>query len=480
MRAVYRSPYAGSWYPGEAGELRELLGELFRESERRTGAWVREGAYACLAPHAGLVYSGAIAAAACRHLARRKPAVAVILGFDHGRRRRGIAIASLDAYLTPLGEVAVDRDTADRLTQSAGCERVPVERLSDHSVEIQLPLLQWAMPGIRVVPVYAGDLGPAERERAADALASLPDDTVLLASSDLTHYGRDFHYLPFPADRRLEDNLRRLDAASLEAAGTLEAREFLDELDRTGATVCGRAPLSLLLETMKRKAGAEVFQDLLDYRTSLEITGAAGSSVSYAAAAYFPADAFALEAGEADALLEAARESLDAYASNGPRRPAARKARSAKHSAPGVFVTLRHKGRLRGCVGRVSSAEALSECVPELALAAALDDARFAPVARAECGELDIEISVLTPRKRIRGAEKFQVGVHGAMLERESCRGLLLPQVGRREGWSRERFLRALAVKAGLAEEEWEAPGAKLSIFQAFEYEQKTARNYGI
>jgi AmmeMemoRadiSam system protein B/AmmeMemoRadiSam system protein A len=481
MRDVYRSPYAGSWYPGDAGELRSLLSKLFRESEKRIGPWVREGAHACLVPHAGLIYSGVIAAAAYRYLAVRRPSIVVILGFHHGRRHPGIVIPELDGYETPLREVAIDSETVDHLTHSGLCRRMPVALMSDHSVEIQLPLIQWAMPGVRVVPMYVGDLGPVERERAAEVLAALPESTVLLASSDLTHYGRDFRFLPFPADSRLEENLWRLDFESLQAAGSLEPCEFLDELDRSGATVCGRAPIALLLETMKRKAGAEVFQHVLDYRTSHEITGDDSGSVSYGSAAYFPADAFALRACEGEALLDAAQASLVNYAQGGPRRPVEpNDARIANHTAPGVFVAVCREGRLRGCLGRVGSDSPLRKCVPELALSAALDDARFAPSDREACDEFDIEISVLTPRKRISSPERLRTGVHGAVLERGLSDGLLLPKVGRREGWTRERFLQALALKAGLAEDEWPAPDAKLSVFQAFEYKREMMGNYGI
>jgi AmmeMemoRadiSam system protein A len=229
---------------------------------------------------------------------------------------------------------------------------------------------------------------------------------------------------------------------------------------------------------MKKKSGSEVFQDLLDYRTSHEITGDDSGSVSYAAAGYFPAGAFALDTGEAESLLDAAQESLREFARCGARRPALpRDPNVANHTAPGVFVTLRHKGQLRGCLGRVGGDAPLRECVPELALSAALDDTRFAPCDRDACAELDIEISVLTPRKRVRNRQNLQPGVHGAMLERGSCNGLILPQVGRRERWTRESFLRMLAAKAGLAENEWNAPDASLSVFQAFQYEREMTRN---
>lgn len=482
MPAIYRTPLAGSWYPCDPGQLQDLLAELFRESETRVGSSLRPGARGFLVPHAGLMYSGAVAASAFRHLAGARPEVVVILAFLHSRRHPGIALPAPSAYDTPLGQVPVDLDTIRLLARKPPFECSDAHRFSDHSAEIQLPLLQWACPGARVVIAYIGDIRHDERLAAADALAALPPSTLLVASSDLTHYGRHFGYQPFPPDSGLEANLRRLDMATLEAASSLDPALFSAELRKTGTTVCGRAPIALLLESMRQASGMEIFQQTLDYRTSTELTRDRDSSVSYGAAAYFPANSFALNPDEAERLLSAAQQALERYAA-GEARPYEEPDTSTAANVPGLFVTLHRNGELQGCLGRLDAAVPLSTLVPSLALAAALDDPRFESLPRAEFARLSVDLSVLTPRKLIASADHLHLGLHGAILQADSLCGLLLPQVGRREGWTRERFLRALSHKARLGDAGWLLPGAKLSVFQAFCYQRHPTppwRNYEI
>lgn len=484
MRQVYRTSYAGSWYPDDPGVLRELLQGLFRESETRTGRWLRGGARGFLAPHAGLMYSGSVAAAVFRHMARRQPRVVVILGFLHPRRHAGIALPAPACYSTPLGEVEVDHPTIDALTRTALFQRVEAAQYSDHSTEIQLPLLQWTCPGVKVVIAYVGELTAGERLRAAGALAALPADTVFLASSDLTHYGRSFGYEPFSPDAHVTENLRRLDMETLDAASSLDPALLLASLHKTRSTVCGHAPIALLLETMRQSSGGEIYQQMLDYRNSADITGDTESSVSYGAAAYFPAESFALEPEEAESVLDSAEHALTEYARRGvrccdePESPDA-----GNHPIPGVFITIRRDGHPQGCLGRLHTDVPLRAIVPELTLSAALDDSRFGALPRSDYDDVSVELSLLTPLKQICDPRNLRPGIHGAVLEAGGATGLLLPQVGRREGWSRDRFLLALSQKARLGEAGWKLPGAKLSVFQAFCYERTPhhdKRNYAI
>ena len=274
MLRAHRSPYTGSWFPADSCELRDLAGRLFSQSAARTGKALLPRPVAFLVPHAGLIYSGTVAASAYRTIREHRPARVVILGFSHSRFLHGVAIPDVEAYQTPLGEIEVDRDAARELAGDSVFHPVSEAAVCDHSLEIQLPLLAEALPGVRVVPLYVGDLDGVRRREAAQVLATLiAPDTVLVASSDLTHYGRPFHYVPFPSDRRVADRLRDLDTGVLEAAGSLDPEMFLHELDETGATVCGRGPISLLLETLAQVRTTEIFQQTLDYQTSGEITG---------------------------------------------------------------------------------------------------------------------------------------------------------------------------------------------------------------
>jgi AmmeMemoRadiSam system protein A len=131
-----------------------------------------------------------------------------------------------------------------------------------------------------------------------------------------------------------------------------------------------------------------------------------------------------------------------------------------------VFVGLHQGQRLLGCVGNRLGYESLAENVPEMTLRAALEDPRFPTVLGVE-GEIDIEISILSPMKPIRDARAFRIGLHGATLDYGGRQALLLPQVALGHNWSGEQFLSSLSVKAGLGSKGYQSAGAGLSVFQA-------------
>ena len=467
MTERHESPFSGTWYPDHAGALDVLLDDLFERSRRRTGPYLQPGALGFVVPHAGPVYSGAVAAAAYRSIERQKPERVVVIGFPHRGGLRGVGMPDVGSVATPLGAVKLDREFCSRLTGSP-IVSVPERRVCDHSVEIQLPFLQRAAPEALVTLLYAGQMDESERNAAADTLAAAWEPgVVFLASSDFTHYGPDFGFVPFPADESTPDRIRNLDFAAIDAAGGLNASRFLESLERTGSTVCGAAPIALLLAVLERLGGGRVFQETLDYQTSGELAGDHTHSVSYAALGYYPATAFDLDARDRAALLASAEETLSRLRRTGKRvavPPANGSAALGVHR--GVFVSLHCGPRLLGCLGQCPGREPLARAVPELALAAALDDPRFPPAAEEE-GEIAVEISVLTPLRPIGGAEEFVVGRHGGLLERGSHRGLLLPQVADARDWTAEDFLSCLSRKSGLGPQAWREPRARISVFEA-------------
>ena len=463
------SPYGGSWYPGDPIQLRELLDQLFESSQRRTGRYLAPKPRAFVVPHAGLAYSGAVAAAAYRHLQAGQPETILLLGFPHHGSAPGIWIPDVDAIRTPLGEVAVDRQAVQALLETPHFKRLQESVLCDHSVEIQLPFLQTAVPRARIVPLYVSHLDGPMRDSAAGVLATwLPPGAVLMASSDFTHYGKAFGFQPFPPDERVSDRLRDLDESVIQAAGSLRQELFLEALRTTSATVCGVQPIALLLATLRLLDGEEeIFQELLDYQTSGDLTGDYKHCVSYAALGYFPHTAFHLDQEDQQLLLESARRTLAHYLSTGLREPIlpARQTAALERRAA-AFVTLHKHGRLRGCVGRRSAAESLFQSIPDLTLSAALEDTRFDPVSPSEQG-LEVEISVLSPMKRIPDLDCFRVGPHGALLDSGRRHSLLLPQVATEAKWKAKQFFDALARKAGLTSEVYRDPATRLHVFRA-------------
>jgi AmmeMemoRadiSam system protein B len=301
---VHISPYAGRWYPDEPDELRAVLSEAFENSCRRTGGTVYPRGLGFVVPHAAPVYSGTVAASVYRHLQHQQPRRILLLGFSHSNGHKGVLVPDIDAYRTPLGELPVDRGLLNDLRSHTPFQSVDESRVCDHSVEIQFPLLQTVLPHCAVVPIYIGRLESSERLDAAAVLAQLIDgQTVVIASSDLTHYGRSFRYEPFPLNHRTGERLKELDHRTIDAASSLESCLFLDTIRETGSTVCGLNPIALLLETMRQVQGSaseEIFQATLDYQTSGDITGDFGHSVSYGALGYFPASSFELDAADQD------------------------------------------------------------------------------------------------------------------------------------------------------------------------------------
>lgn len=470
VAAIHDSPYSGSWYPADRIELDELVGRLWEWSRQRTGECLLDNPLGFVVPHAGLVYSGTVAAAAYRHIERRRPKRVVLLGFAHHGCPPGLWIPDVASVRTPFGEVRLDPEAIADLKSGGIFRTLPEARLCDHSIEIQLPLLQRAAPESSIVPVYVSRLGERAREEAARVLVQrIRAGDVLVASSDLTHYGSVFGYQPFPVDSRVEERLRDLDLSALDAAGSLRPELFLRTLRGTSATVCGYEPISLLLAVIRgSEDGQEPFQQILDYQTSGEITGDFHHSVSYGAAGYFPYSSFEVDSDAQELLIDLARRTLREYQTTGRRPTAVAPARDhpVLDKRSSAFVTLHRDGQLRGCIGRSTAEAPLSEVIPELTMAAALDDTRFGRVTPDETG-IEIEISLLTPMKRIVDRSDFRVNLHGALLQSGKRHGLLLPQVATERNWNAEQFFAALARKAGVDQSAYDDPATKLHVFRA-------------
>ena len=189
--------------------------------------------------------------------------------------------------------------------------------------------------------------------------------------------------------------------------------------------------------------------------------------MSYAALGWFPRASFDLDAEDREALLDSAAQTLRHLRETGAARalPVSRGS-GALGARRGVFVSLHQAGELLGCIGRIEGHESLAVDVAELTLSAALDDPRFRPAAR-KPGPIDIEISVLTPFRRIFDASACRPGDHGLFLRLGGRSGLLLPQVAAERNWSAHEFLEAVSRKSMLPPHAWRDPKARLSVFEA-------------
>ncbi|VAW35479.1 COG2078: Uncharacterized ACR [hydrothermal vent metagenome] len=139
----------------------------------------------------------------------------------------------------------------------------------------------------------------------------------------------------------------------------------------------------------------------------------------------------------------------------------------------GVFVTLHKNGRLRGCIGHFDPCEPLYQTVMDMAVAAATQDRRFDMVTMDELPDIDIEISVLSPLRKITDIKEIEIGRHGIYMSRDRIRGVLLPQVAVEQGYTREEFLNATCEKAGLSPTRWKDGSVDIEIFDAEIFSEK-------
>lgn len=172
-----------------------------------------------------------------------------------------------------------------------------------------------------------------------------------------------------------------------------------------------------------------------------------------------------LTAEEKEALLRIARESIRAEL-EGKTLPKTGE-QGALEEKRGAFVSLKKRGRLRGCIGFIEARKPLARTVEEMAVAAAFQDPRFSPLRREELKDLHLEISVLTPLHRIDDVSEIEVGTHGLYIRKGGRSGLLLPQVATEWRWDRDTFLRETCCKAGLAPDAWRDPETEIYVFAA-------------
>lgn len=179
-----------------------------------------------------------------------------------------------------------------------------------------------------------------------------------------------------------------------------------------------------------------------------------------------------LSRDEKRTLLGLARRTIEQYLANGKKVPLP-EAVGILLEQCGAFVTLHKKGELRGCIGNMIGRAPLVETIREMAIAAATQDPRFHKVSAQELSEIDIEISVLSPMKRVKDVGEIKVGTHGILMRRGMYQGVLLPQVATEYGWNRDTFLEHTCYKAGLPADAWKDPETVIEIFSAEVFGEK-------
>ena len=432
MPATRQPAVAGKFYSAATEQLlADVRGLLATQPIPPQGSWPK----ALIVPHAGLRYSGPIAASAYARLAPGRDAIrrVVLLGPAHRVPVRGLALPSATEFSTPLGRVALDA-AATQLIRSMPQVVVSEEAHAlEHSLEVQLPFLQSVLADFTLVPLAVGKASPEEVAAVLEKLWGGPE-TLIVVSSDLSHH--------HPYAEALE-----LDRATVEKVLALEG-------GLAPAQACGAAPINGFLACARRHALAA---QLLDLRNSGDTAGDKTRVVGYAAFA------FARDEELGAALLTTARMAIGAELGRAqPHWPV----HAALEAAGACFVTLHLHGALHGCIGTLKAQRPLGLDVRHNAAAAAFRDPRFQPLVESELDALSIEVSVLSEPERLDVSSEAQLlerlvpGVDGLILDCDGKRATFLPQVWEMLSEPRE-FLAKLRAKAGMPADFW-SPSLKV------------------
>lgn len=482
--------HAGSWYPAEPDALRAAIQQRLAEHPPTQGA---APIVAMIGPHAGLRFSGAVAAAGYGRLRGQGVKRIFLLGPSHRAGFSGIALPAPDlgAYATPLGDLIIDRQAVERLRGRPGFDGPAMAHDQEHSLEMHAIFIAAVAPKASLLPLVVGQVGSHARavQLAQELVPLLRAGDVVIASSDFTHYGPNYRYVPFHQD--VPAGIDRLLQQATSNLVPPSPTGFEQHLIATKDTICGRDPLRILLALLP--AGVLAHKAAQD--TSGRMVSDYTNSVSYLTALYRHADGWApapvlrpklqqgpevLKAVDRALALRMARSTVRTFLHNGRVQsdddlnvPA----KGPLRDVYGAFVTLKKKGELRGCIGHIFPTAPLWRAIRDNAISAAVRDPRFPPVQASELPELELEISVLTPPHKIPAPEAFEVGRHGIVLHVGNRRATFLPQVAPEQGWDMPTTLSHLARKAGLAATAWRDARVELSVYEAQVFAEQHREN---
>jgi len=270
---IRSSPLAGAWYPAEPERLKSMLDAYLQKAHIPK---IEGNVLAVVSPHAGYTYSGQAAAYGFKAIAGKRFERVILIGPSHYARFHGIVVSSYDYYETPLGRVPVEKSVGDALSQHSLFAPHPAAENQEHALEMEIPYLQTVLTDFQLVPLIVGDLKEADYSEAAGLLQPfVTDKTLLVVSSDFTHFGNRFGYVPF--SENIQNNLRELDLGAVKCIVNRDFDGYMEYLRKTGITICGRLPIALLLRLLP----AEAKGMLLKYYTSGDLLSDYSSSVSY-------------------------------------------------------------------------------------------------------------------------------------------------------------------------------------------------------
>jgi MEMO1 family protein len=471
---INRQPaVSGQLYPSSPNELKATLKNLFSKA---VPSKKLKTVVAIISPHAGYVYSGEVAASSFNQIDAAKGYENIfVIGSSHHVVFDGASIYNKGDFLTPLGTVKVNTELAKHLIKKYSFFNDRDDaHLNEHSIEVQLPFLQYMMKkNFKILPIILGTQTPEMCKKIADALRPyFNSKNLFIISTDFSHY---------PS---YEDAIK-IDKATADAVCSNSAENLIKTLASNeekgianlATSLCGwTSVLTLLYMT---QGSPDITIDAINYKNSGDTElGDKSKVVGYNAIVVSLKEnkavvKFNLSDKDKKDLLSIARSTIEQYLRNNtvPEIDGTSLSENLKMNC-GAFVTLHKRGELRGCIGRFDAIEPLNKVVQQMAIAAATQDYRFSPVEQTEIGALEIEISVLTPMRKINSIDEVEMGRHGIYIKKDGHSGTFLPQVATETGWSKEEFLGHCAQdKASIGWNGWK--DAELFVYEALVFSEK-------
>ena len=452
---------AGAFYTADPDDLTaQIRGFLSAVSAKPLPGLI----VALISPHAGYVYSGQVAAYGYKLLEGKSFDTVVVIAPSHRIPFSGASIYHRGSYEIPLGLIPINEGLAEQLIENSELfSYVPRAHVQEHSLEVQLPFLKTVLGDFRLLPIVMGSNDFTTCNAIAEILyQTVRDQSVLIvASTDLSH----FHPYQEAVNR---------DRVVLEYVTNYDPDGLFKAIHTSKCEACGADPLVTTM-LLAQKLGANRSQ-ILNYANSGDVSGDKSQVVGYMSAALYKNAStdksthsgakMGLSKEDKNTLHTIARASIESHLLGKPSPDIPISSQVLKEKR-GAFVTLHNRENLRGCIGYIRAQKPLHQTIREMARAAAFQDSRFKPVTEAELGDLDIEISVLTPLEKVSDLEEITVGEHGIYIIRDHHSGLLLPQVATEQKWDRESFLKHTCTKAGLPEDAWKDKETEIYIFSA-------------
>ena len=466
MKEIREPAVAGAFYPDKPEVLSRDVKKYLENSKKEK---IEGDIVALISPHAGYMYSGQVAAYAYKLVEGRAFDSVVVVAPSHRVLFKGASLYDRGGYRTPLGVVPIDTELSKKMMERRKeIQFLPEAHSQEHSLEVQIPFLQVVLKTFNLIPIV---MEPYWSWETCQSVASAIAETVkgkrvlLVASTDLSHFYT--YNIAVELDKIFLNHIERFDVEGLNR-----------DLKNNRTEACGGGPVVTIMLAAKM-LGAN-HGKVLKYANSGDVTGDRSRVVGYAAAVFYKT------AGGKEKMKEEKKVGVDLGLNEEEKKTLHQIAKTVienkakgkavpdfKVESPtlkenrGAFVTIHKRGQLRGCIGYIEGQGPLHKTIERMAEAAAFKDPRFTPVKENELPELELEISVLTPLKRITDVNEIQVGKHGIYIVKGMWAGLLLPQVATEYGWDRQTFLEHTCQKANLPSNAWKEKDTEIYIFSA-------------